>query len=96
MVLGDLHHEFYFDILIFLRIHPNDSQNPFIDTGNAPKSAKFENNSRNDPPLGTGAPPKGTIFLSEIFVLVSSISHLSMDKKLKCLFNGKAFNFLKY
>ena len=53
MVLGDLHHEFYFDILIFLRIHPNDSQNPVIDTGNAPKSAKFENNSRNDPPLGT-------------------------------------------
>ena len=46
-----------------------------------PKSAKFQNNSKNDSPSGTWAPPGGTIFLSKILILVSSISYFSMAKK---------------
>ena len=51
-----------------------------------PKSAKFQNNGKNDPPLGPCAPPGGTIFLSEILILVISISHLSMVRKAKWFF----------
>ena len=32
-----------------------------------PKLAKFQNNSKNDPPSGDCALPRGTIFLSENF-----------------------------
>ena len=60
-----------------------------------PKSAKFQNNGKNDPPLGPCAPPGGTIFLSEILILVISISHLSMVRKAKWFFYGKIFNFSK-
>ena len=54
-----------------------------------PKSAKFQNNGKNDPPSGTCAPPGGTIFLSEI------LTCLSMVEKTKWFFNGKKFNFHK-
>ena len=37
---------------------------------------------------GTG-PPRGTIFLSEMLKLVSSVSYLSMAKKAKWFFDGK-------
>ena len=60
-----------------------------------PKSAKFQNNSKNDLPSGACAPPGGTIFLSEILILVSSISYLSMVKKAKWFFDGNKFNFSK-
>ena len=60
-----------------------------------PKSAKFQNDSKNDPPSGTCAPPRGTIFLSKILILVSSISYLSMVKKSKWFFDGKKINFSK-
>ena len=40
------------------------------------KSAKFQNNGKNDPPSGSRAPPWGTIFLPEILLLVVSISYL--------------------
>ena len=46
----------------------------------APKSAKFQNNSKNNPPSGAQAPPGGTIFLSEILILVSSILYLYGQK----------------
>ena len=42
-----------------------------------------QNSSKNDPPSGLWAPPRGTIFLSEILILVRSISYLSMVKKPK-------------
>ena len=48
-----------------------------------PKSAKFQNNAKNDPRSGYCAPPGGTIFLSEILILVISISYLSMVEKAK-------------
>ena len=60
-----------------------------------PKSAKFQNNGKNDPPSGPCAPPKGPIFLSETLILVSSISYLSMVKKSKWFFDGKKSNFSK-
>ena len=60
-----------------------------------PKSAKFQNNGKNDPPSEAGAPHGGTMFLSEILVLVSSVSYLSMVKKANCFFDGKKFNFSK-
>ena len=60
-----------------------------------PKSAKFQNNSKNDLPSGACTPTGGTIFLSEILILVSSISYLSMVKKAKSFFDGKKFNFSK-
>ena len=53
------------------------------------KSATFQNNSKNDSPSGAWAPPRGTKFLSEILILVSSISYLSMVKKAKWFFDGK-------
>ena len=62
----------------------------------APKSPKFQNSGKNDLPSGACAPPGGTIFLSKILVLVSSISYLSMVKKAKWFFDGKKFNFSKY
>ena len=62
----------------------------------APKSAKCQNSSKNDPTSGTCTPPRGTIFLSEILILVSSVSHLSMIKKAKWFFDGKKINFSKY
>ena len=61
-----------------------------------PKSAKFQNNGKNDPPSVVCAPPRGTIFLFEILILVSSVSYLSMVKKAKWFFDGKKFNFSKY
>ena len=48
------------------------------------------------PPSGACAPPGGTIFLSGILILVSSISYLSMVKNVKWFFDGKKFNFSKY
>ena len=59
----------------------------------APKSAKCQNSSKNDLTSGTSTPPRGTIFLSEILILVSSISYLSMVKKAKWFFDGKKTNF---
>ena len=61
-----------------------------------PQSAKFQNNAKNDPPSGTCVPPGGTIFLSQIFILVISIPYLSMVKKDKWFFDGKKINFSKY
>ena len=58
-----------------------------------PKSAKFQNNSKNDPPSGPCAPLGGTIFLSEILILVSSVSYLSTVKKAKWFLMGKNLNF---
>ena len=60
-----------------------------------PKSAKFQNNAKNDSPSGACAPPEGTIFLSEILILVISISCLSMVKKSKWFFDEKKFNFFQ-
>ena len=57
------------------------------------KSVKFQNSSNNDFPSGARAPPGGTIFLSQILILVSSISHLSMVKKAKWFFDGKNLIF---
>ena len=57
------------------------------------KSAKFQNSSKNDSPSGAWTPPGGTIFLSEILILVSSISHLSIVKKAKWFFDGKNLIF---
>ena len=54
-----------------------------------PKSAQLQNNSKNDSPSGPYAPLRGTIFLSEILMLVSSISYLSMVKKAKGFLMGK-------
>ena len=53
------------------------------------KSAKSQNNGKNHLPSGTSAPPGGTIFLSEILILASSLSDLSMAKKAKWFFHGK-------
>ena len=61
----------------------------------APKSAKFQNNSKNDLPSRAYAPAGGTRLLSEILILVSSVSYLSMVKKAKWFFDGKKFNFSK-
>ena len=58
-----------------------------------PKSAKFQNNSKNYPPSGSCAPLGGTIFLSEILILVSSISYLSTVKKAKWFLMGKNLIF---
>ena len=60
-----------------------------------PKSAKFQNNVKNDTLSGACAPLRGTIFLSEILILLSSISYLSMVEKNKWYFDGKKFNFYK-
>ena len=38
-----------------------------------PKSSKFQNYSKNDAPSGSWEPPGGTMFLSEILILISSI-----------------------
>ena len=54
-----------------------------------PKSAKLQNNSKNDPPSGSCAPPGSTIFFSEILTLVSSVSYLCMVKNAKWFFDGK-------
>ena len=54
-----------------------------------PKSTEFQNNGKNDLSLGDCTPPRGTIFLSEILMLVSSISFLSMVKKPNGFFMGK-------
>ena len=62
----------------------------------APKSATCQNNGKNDLPSGTCTPPGGTISLSEILILVSSISYLSIVKKAKWFFDEKKFNFSKY
>ena len=59
----------------------------------APKSAKFQNNSKNDAPSGPCTPPGGTIFLSEILILVSSIFYLSVVKKAIWFFEGKKLIF---
>ena len=59
-----------------------------------PKSAKFQNNCKNDFPSGTWAPSRGTTFLSEILILVSSISYFSMVEKAKW-FDGKKMIFQK-
>ena len=53
-----------------------------------PKSAKFQNNGKNDSPSGACTPPGGTKFLSEILILVSSITYLSMVKKAKWFYDG--------
>ena len=62
-----------------------------------PKSAKFQSNGKNDPPSGPCASPGGTIFLSKILILVSSISlvDISLVKKAKWVFDEKIFNFSK-
>ena len=60
-----------------------------------PKSAKFQNNGKSNTPSEACAPPRGTIFLSEILILVSFISYLSMVEKAKWFFDGKKFNFYK-
>ena len=57
------------------------------------KSAKFQNNSKNDTPSGGWALSGGTILLSEILILVSFISYLSMIKKAKWFFEGKIWFF---
>ena len=54
-----------------------------------PKSAKFQNNGKNDPPSGACASSGGIIFLSAILILVSSISYLSMIKKINGFLIGK-------
>ena len=60
-----------------------------------PKSAKFQNKSKNNPPSGPCIPPRGTIFLSKILILVSSTSYLSMVKQAKWFFDGNKLNFSK-
>ena len=60
------------------------------------KSAKFQNNGKNDLPSGPYAPPKGTTLLSEILILVSFISYISMVKKAKWFFDRQIFNFSKF
>ena len=45
------------------------------------------------PKSGAWAPPEGTVFLSEILILISFISYVSMVKKTKWFFEGKKFNF---
>ena len=61
-----------------------------------PKLIKFQNKGKNDTPSGACAPPEGTILLSEILILVSSISYLAVGKKVnKWFFDGNNFNFSK-
>ena len=62
-----------------------------------PKLAKFQSNGKNDPPSGPCVPPGGTMFLSKILILVSSISlvDISLVKKAKWFFDEKIFNFSK-
>ena len=55
----------------------------------APKLVKLQNNNKNDFISGPCTPPGGTIFLSEMLILVSSISYLSMVKKAKWFFDEK-------
>ena len=57
------------------------------------KSATFQNNGKNDSLSGAWAPPGGRKFLSEILILVSSISYLSMVKRAKWFFDGKNLIF---
>ena len=59
----------------------------------APKSAKFQNNDKNDPPLWPCTPPRGTIFLSESLILFNSISFPSIVKKNKWFLEGKNLTF---
>ena len=59
------------------------------------KSAKFQDNSKSDPPSGPCAQPGGTICLSEILILVSSMSYISILKKAKWFLDGKIFKFSK-
>ena len=54
------------------------------------KSTKFQNNSKNDTPSGACA-----IFLSEILILVISMSYLFMVKNAEWFFDEKKFNFSK-
>ena len=60
-----------------------------------PKSPKYQNNGKNDLLSGACAPPAGTIFLTEILILVSSMSYHFMAKKAKWFFDGEKFNFSK-
>ena len=60
-----------------------------------PKSATFQNNNKNDSPSGACTPPGGTMFLSEILILVGSNSYLSMVEKAKWFFERNKFNFSK-
>ena len=53
-----------------------------------PKSSKFENSAKNDSPSGACSTPGGTIYLSEILILVISISYL-LVKTAKWFFDGK-------
>ena len=53
------------------------------------KSAKFQNHIKNDPLSGACAPTEGAIFFSEILILVSSISYLSMVEKTKRFLMGE-------
>ena len=64
-------------------------ENFLLTEPSALKSAKFQNDGKNDPTSGTCTQSGGTIFLSEILILVSSISYLSMVKKTKWFFDGK-------
>ena len=61
----------------------------------APKSAKLQNIGKNDPSSGVCTPHRGIIFLSQILILVSSISYLFMVKKAKWFSDTKKFNFFK-
>ena len=58
-----------------------------------PKSAKRQNNGANDPSLEPYVPHRGAIFLSEILILSSSISYISMIKKNWLGFEGKILIF---
>ena len=60
-----------------------------------PKSAKIQNNSKNDFPSRTYVPPASAIFLSKILILVSPISYLTMIIKARWFSDGKEFNFSK-
>ena len=59
-----------------------------------PKLAKFQNNGKNEVPSGACEPPGGTIFLSEILILASSISYLSMFKITKWFLWEKIQSFV--
>ena len=60
-----------------------------------PKSVKFQNNGKNDFSSGPCAPHGGTICLSEILILVSSITYLSMVKIGKWFLDEEKFSFSK-
>ena len=53
-----------------------------------PKPSKFKNSAKNDSPSGACGTPGGTRYLSEILILVISISYL-LVKTAKWLFDGK-------